>query len=91
MDSRWHQAIQIKTLQYTTIKIYIKYIKIVKNIKTIAHTELHTVVQAPQRDLSPVPGKAVSQSTKRSKHTPPLHVAPAGHGGGYMYKYIYIL
>ena len=56
MDPRWHQAIQIKTLQYTTIKIYIKYIKIVKNIKTIAHTKLHTVVQAPQRDLSPVPG-----------------------------------
>ena len=37
-------------------KIYIKYIKIVKNIKTIAHTELHTMVQAPQRGLSPVPG-----------------------------------
>ena len=46
----------IKTLQYTTIKIYIKYIKIVKNIKTIAHTKLLTVVQAPQRGLSPVPG-----------------------------------
>ena len=56
MDPRWHQAMQIKTLQYTTIKIYVKYIKIVENIKTIVHTELHTVVQAPQRDLSPVPG-----------------------------------
>ena len=42
--------------------IYIKYIKIVKNpIKTIAHTELLTVVQAPQRGLSPAGGLAVSR------------------------------
>ena len=39
---------QIKTLQYTTIKIYIKYIKIVKNIKTIAHTQFsHALLLLP--------------------------------------------